>query len=191
MKEEWRPAKPPYSMAYEVSSRGRVRSLDRIVYGGTGRDSASPRDRIHRGRIKKPTINASGYPVCRMTCGSNKSVEYIHVHVAFAFLGEPPAPQGVGKGLYNVNHIDGDKTNNTPENLEWITCEANHTHAASIGLLAKGSAHHASKFSEDDIPVIIDRVDSGESMRSVSRDYGVSHETIRKMYRGLSWKHVG
>lgn len=51
----------------------------------------------------------------------------VHRVVATAFVPNP-------LGLREVNHINGDKTDNRAENLEWVTSKANHTHAVSIGL---------------------------------------------------------
>lgn len=44
---------------------------------------------------------------------------YVHTLVALAWLGKPKA-----EGM-EVDHLDGDKTNNRPENLEWVTREEN------------------------------------------------------------------
>lgn len=52
----------------------------------------------------------------------------IHVMVASAFIGpRPPGKQ--------INHKDGIKTNNTPENLEYVTPAENVRHAVRIGLM--------------------------------------------------------
>lgn len=72
----------------------------------------------------------------------------VHRLVAITFLGKPE------DSLKNsINHIDGDKSNNKPENLEWVTSAENTKHAISIGLRngvhPKGIKHHLS------IPVIV------------------------------------
>ena len=53
--------------------------------------------------------------------------KYVHRLVAHAYVPNPrQAPE--------VNHIDGDKTNNLPGNLEWVTKSENHLHAHKYGL---------------------------------------------------------
>ena len=53
--------------------------------------------------------------------------KYVHRLVAHAYCANPrQAPE--------VNHIDGDKTNNLPTNLEWVTKSENHKHAYAKGL---------------------------------------------------------
>lgn len=57
---------------------------------------------------------------------------YLHVHrlVAEAYIPNP-------NNLPCVNHIDGNKENNTISNLEWCTCKQNMQHAVRIGLFKK------------------------------------------------------
>ena len=59
-------------------------------------------------------------------------MQYVHRLVALAFLGSPPTPS------HQVNHLDGDKTNNIPENLEWVTPRQNLLHAVDSLQLLKG-----------------------------------------------------
>ena len=73
-------------------------------------------------RILKPKISKTGYPVVNLTqrIGRKNLVTVpIHTLVAFAFLGMPPTPYGKRKGCSVVKHIDGCKTNNSRENLQW------------------------------------------------------------------------
>src|SRR5690349_20806024 len=100
--EEWRTI--PGHSDYQVSNCGRVRSLDRLAphyRGGLKRVT---------GRILKP-IGHRGYLVVKL--GHPDIAFGIHRLVAWAFIG----PQLNGAV---VNHIDGNKHNNTPANLEYV-----------------------------------------------------------------------
>ena len=106
----------------EVSSLGRVRSKDRIV-NNNGTDS------LIKGKIKKATDNGLGYLQVRFEIDTKVYRKYVHVMVAEAFIcNEHKKPQ--------VNHIDGDKSNNRVDNLEWCTAKENQQHAISNGLRA-------------------------------------------------------
>jgi hypothetical protein len=111
--EEWRPV-VGYERDYEVSSQGRVRRLS----GGQGATA---------GRLHKLTPNAGGYPHVTLWAGGRSKTHRVHRLVARAFLGEPP--EG-----YAVNHRNGIKVDNRPENLEWVTWDENNRHALATGL---------------------------------------------------------
>lgn len=78
-------------------------------------------------RELKPFTNKGGYQ--RVTLCKNGKTEnfYLHRLVAQHFVNN-------GSNKPQVNHIDGDKLNNTAVNLEWVTCSENHKHAYSLGL---------------------------------------------------------
>lgn len=86
-----------------------------------------------RGRLvfKKQHVQNSGYLVVSIddyTTRTNKSGnELVHRLVAEAFLPNPHNKEF-------VNHIDGDKTNNSVDNLEWCTRNENMQHAYDTGL---------------------------------------------------------
>lgn len=87
----------------------------------------------------KPNVNSRGY--CNVSlvawAGGLRKVKSHAVHrlVAEAFLGMPT-------GYMEVNHKDGDKTNNPVSNLEWVTSTANKLHATALGMYPTGTQHH-------------------------------------------------
>ena len=110
--EIWRPV-AGYEWLYDVSSFGRIRSLD---------------NRWSSIRIMKPWKNSSWYmSTVIYKSPHNKSSVVIHRLIAQSFIDNPDnKPQ--------VNHINGIKSDNRVENLEWATASENMRHAFKIGL---------------------------------------------------------
>ena len=106
MGEIWKPIKG-YEGLYEISNLGRARSLKRATTNG------KPLKLYHN------KINGYVY-ITTSKDGVRKSVR-AHKAVMVAFTGEHPGMQ--------INHIDGDKTNNRLDNLEWCTGSENMVHA--------------------------------------------------------------
>jgi len=75
-----------------------------------------------------PSIKSSGYKHIGLY-SLEKGVKYFMIHrlVAMAFIPNP-------NDLEQVNHIDGNKLNNSPNNLEWVSRSDNVKHAFRIGL---------------------------------------------------------
>lgn len=105
MEEIWRPI-VGYEGLYEVSSYGRVRSLDRCLVNSLGKV-------VHiKGKILKGGDNGLGYKFVYLKKDGINNNRYVHRLVAETFIPRP-------EGLYEVNHKDEDKSNNSVENLEW------------------------------------------------------------------------
>ena len=105
--EQWKPVHG-YEGIYEVSSHGRVRSLDRTVTYSDGHV------RSHKGKVLRATLNPGGYPVVSLYRQGRPKNCYVHALVAEAFFGTRP------KGM-EVCHNDGDPTNNHLDNLRYGT----------------------------------------------------------------------
>lgn len=97
---------PGFEKLYEVSSHGRVSNYRKVM--------------------KFYKIN-SGYLCVKLTNGEAIKAFLVHRLVAAAFLPNP-------ENKPEVNHIDGDKTNNHVSNLEWVTSAENKQHAHRTGL---------------------------------------------------------
>ena len=81
-----------------------------------------------KGRELRPTPNHNGYLTVNLRTDGKQHLRRVHRLVALAYV-----PNKEGKP--DVNHIDGNKRNNHKTNLEWVTNEENHWHAAKMGLL--------------------------------------------------------
>jgi hypothetical protein len=121
-----------YIGMYQVSNLGQVRSLDRIEnWMGFGRPRV--------GRIMKNRMDRYGYATVILSKDSKAKHFTVHRLVATHFLSNPNSfPQ--------INHKDGIKTNNSPENLEYCDASTNVQHSWDTGLSKKqiGVSHHHS-----------------------------------------------
>lgn len=90
-----------------------------------------------------------------------------------------------------VNHIDGDKTNNHYSNLE-VTCHRkNMQHARDTGLLCRGTDKPDNKYSEDQIRHVCQLIqDTDLYLRTVSEITGVSEAICRSIYYGQKWQFI-
>lgn len=111
MSEEiWKPV-VGYEGYYEVSNKGNVISLDRIIVckaGGTY---------VKKGKMLKQGNNR-GYKMVTLYKDKNVSYKYVHKIVAEAFIPN-------FDNLPEVNHKDEIRTNNDVSNLEWCTKKYN------------------------------------------------------------------
>lgn len=143
-----------------------------------------------RGIELKPSRHRNGYlEFVLYDSGGLRMTHKAHRLVAMAFIPNP-------SGLPQVNHIDGDKQNNTEANLEWCDQRHNTQHSYDTGLQspALGEAHGSAKLSDSqviEIRCIYHRDRVRYSSYALARMFGVSAATIQKIVSGRGWRHVG
>lgn len=158
--EIWKSVHP----AYEVSNLGRVRR----TLAGPG---------TWAGRVLKPRVSGKGYRSVSLSHNGVVVAKLVHRLVAEAFIGECPL------GM-EINHEDGDKSNNALSNLEYVTSQENTKHAYAVGLCRRA------KLGKSDVVEIKKLVASGETVASVARSYGVTRGAVSKIKHGRTWGHV-
>lgn len=114
MEELWQPVYG-YEGLYEVSSLGRVRSLDRKIKHVRSKSGYC----IRRGMLLNLQLDSYGYVVVSMCREGQEKTRKVHRLVAEAFHG-PAAGEAV-----TVDHINNDTLDNRPENLRWLSFSDN------------------------------------------------------------------
>lgn len=137
--ETWKKI-PDYD--YEVSDLGNLRSMDKTITTSTGNTVN------YKGKLRKPQVNSKGY-VNAVLFKNGKATTYsLHQLVATLFIPNP-------NNYPEINHIDGNKSNNSVSNLEWCTHSQNQMHSFRTKLHPKvGSSkyYHVSKYNHKDRP---------------------------------------
>ena len=119
--EIWKEIKG-YEGLYEVSSEGRVRSLDRYTFDGRWGN------RFYKGHYLKPIIqNGYVYVVLSKGCNNQNRIP-VHRLVAQAFYSNPD-------NLPCVDHINTVRDDNRVENLRWCTYKENSNNPLTLSKL--------------------------------------------------------
>jgi len=155
---------------FVVSNKGRIRRI------------------MHRknptNRLMKQFLHPEGYFTLPLSNLGEQKFNLVHRAVAIAFIDNP-------LNLPEVNHKDGNKTNNCVENLEWVTKLENIRDAWRTGLSKpkKGENHGCSKLTEKEV-LEIRAIGRTMSAREIATLYGVNEQAIHKIRTGQRWKHL-
>ncbi len=126
--------------------------------------------------ILKPQLNNKGY-LRVMLCGKKY---FVHKLVAEKYVPNP-------EGKKQVNHIDGNKLNNSADNLEWVTNQENRNHAVKNKLHLQGEDCPWSKLTAKQVKEI--RENKKLSVKELAKLYNISIYTIRDILNYKTWKN--
>lgn len=172
--EIWKDIKG-YEGKYKISNFGNVISLSRKIKCRNGY-------RITVDKIMKPCKYKKGYLSIEL---GYRNRYLLHRLVALTFL-----ENKLNKPC--VNHINGIKTDNNINNLEWVTYSENEIHSRRI-LNKKpicGESHKRSKLTEKQVIEIKTRIKNGEKNKDIYKDYNVTDRNISDIRHNKRWKHI-
>lgn len=148
---------------YQVSSLGKVKNSNNLIL--------------------KPCLNGNYY---RHGFSKNNKSKQMKLHrlIAIAFIPNP-------ENLPCINHIDGNKLNNSIENLEWCTHRNNQLHAYRTKLRTpienKGIKNPQSKLTDEQV---LEIRNSPLRVKELAEIYGLKHQAISKIRLRQRWTHI-
>jgi len=142
----------------------------------------------HLKRNLSEYFDKDGYKKVRLSNGDgSRKVFSVHRLILETF---EPNPNSAN---LQVNHKDGDKTNNSLSNLEWVTCKENINHAYRLGLYSnigdKNNGDH--KLTTPQVLEIIDLLLAHQmTIQAIADKYHVSKFAIESIKYKRTWKHL-
>ncbi len=145
---------------------------------------------IRAGRILRPGTNpVTGYQLVSLMFDGRVVKEYVHRLVAAALC------DGYQPGFV-VNHKDGNRQNNRPGNLEWVSKEENLLHAKEVlgsrvvHLDQNGDRNLMAKLTEQQAREVFALRESGCLQREIAQQMDVRPSTISRILGGKRWSHL-
>lgn len=137
------------------------------------------------GKVLKQRKNNSGYAIVDLYKDHKKKTHLVHRLVAETYIPNED-------NRLTVNHSDGDKSNNSADNLEWATYSENNQHAYDTGLHKAKYGEDASfaKYTEPIVRSICSILESGADPMDVSRALNVPVSLVRSIKTKRSWTHI-
>lgn len=169
MDEIWKDVKD-FEGLYQVSNRGRVRSLDKKVCCGIKNNP----EVVKKGRILNPLKTGSNYLFVQIYKNRKPKIIFIHRLVAQAFIPNP-------NNYSIVNHRDENPLNNDVDNLEWCNQSYNINYGNRNRKVAEKLKNYP-KFSHKVIQKTLDGkiIKSWESISEANRVLNIQRSGIAK-----------
>lgn len=174
----WKPI-PGYVGFYEANTSGEIRGIDRIVFSRDGK--------WHKIETKRIKIRYSGrgwgHVILGRGLGDRISYSASRL-IALTFIPNPDnKPQ--------VNHINGIKTDNRVENLEWVTNQENCFHRTRVLGKSTLDSHGKAKLKSEQIYLIRLFRSHGLAYHKIGEIFGVKAPAIMQIIKGTIWRGIG
>lgn len=153
-----------YEGLYEISNKGKVRNT--------------------KGKILIAHTQNKGYLYVNLYFNHKEHKYTIHRLVAEAFIPKI-------KGFNQVNHINGNKKDNSVENLEWCNQRLNYNHGMQKFLYSHNENHYFAKLTNEQVKTIPTLFKIGFTRTTISRILNVDSSSIKAIEKGISYRELG
>lgn len=153
-----------YEGLYEISNKGKVRNAE--------------------GRILKARTQNKGYFYVTLHSNHKERKFTIHRLVAEVFIPKI-------NGFNQVNHINGNKKDNSVENLEWCNQRLNYNHGMQKFLYSHNDNHYFAKLTNEQVRTIPTLFKIGFTRTTISRILNVNVSSIEAIEKGISYRELG
>jgi len=173
-----------YEGLYEISSFGRVKTLEKILPHNKFKHITC----VFKEKIMKISLDTKGYPSIVLRKNGIPKTLRVHRLMTEAFIPNP-------ENKAYVNHINGIKHDNMLENLEWSTPSENESHAYRTKLKNSNSIlgvkHFKAKLTEKDILEIREKFgNKTHTAKELAEEYGIGKRNIWYIHNRQLWNHV-
>lgn len=148
-----------YEGIYSIREDGMVRAHDRLTSNG----------KLYKAKWLSQVKGSYGYLSVSLTLGGVRKMKKCHRLVAIAFIPNP-------LNLPEVNHLDEDKKNNYPSNLEWCTTAHNIEYSQAMSYIVKSPTG-------DKVEIF--------NMSKFCRDNNLTSAHLLNVYYGKAKQHKG
>jgi hypothetical protein len=124
-----------------------------------------------------------GYARVNLKIGDRKRGYLVHRIVSLCYIDNP-------KGLPQVNHKDGNKRNNSVDNLEWVSCQDNVKHSVETGLVPRGKGRPNAKLDDEQVLEIRRLRDCGANYYQLGKLFGIAYQTAHKICTMQTYTHI-
>lgn len=174
-----------YEGLYSITKNGKIWRHKKIIQGGNQHGSF---DLEYGGHWMSVWINGSGYKAVKFCKNGNEMNHLVHRLLGKTFIDNP----------YNkleINHKDGNKLNNSLDNIEWVTHQENSIHAYKLGLMYKfkpqiGEEHWNSKLTWDIVKEIRETYPYKKRGERVWIKYGISKMQYYDIVNNKYWVDI-
>lgn len=168
---------------FQISNLGRIKRLEYKKWCVPNNSFSTMKEKI----LKTSFNNSKSYERIKISLNNRTKIYSIHRLVAITFIPNP-------NNYPQINHIDGDKSNNKVENLEWCTNNENMKHRYEVlkkFSFPKGESCNFSKLNKEKVIEISKLIKDGYKDKDIARMYNLkSTSTIIFIRQGITWKHL-
>jgi hypothetical protein len=168
-----------------VSDNGLICSPEReVVVSRKTKEKECVYKKILKKTTLSPWVSNTGYYVVSQKYGNKRIKMFVHRLIALAFV------DGYKDG-FTVNHINGNKLDNRPENLEWVSLSDNSKHQWETGLVnLKGENQPLHKLTQKQVIDIRKALRLGVAVKALANMTNVSVSTIYLIKQNKRWVDV-